>query len=112
MFDYLRSNWFGVLIILVLLSWVVYLVVTKQWDYLRHKAYELIIYAEGAIKGSKKGQERFDYVIKVLYQRVPKWMQFFITEQSLKEKLQEWFDILKDWADNGKVDGSVEKKIV
>ncbi len=106
MLEFMKENWTSILAVLILVGWTIYLVITRKWDYLRAKAYEIILYAENYITGTKRGKERFELVIRTLYSLIPGWLRFIITEQTLREKLQEWFDILKDAMDNGKIDNS------
>ena len=88
-------------------GYALFLAVTKQWAKLRVIGYKLILQAEKAITGTKKGQERFEFVFYKLYNLIPGWLQLFVSEESLLEKLQEWFVELKDYLDNGKIDQSV-----
>ena len=104
--NFILQHWPSILIIAVFLFYVVYLAVNRKWDQLRGIAYRFILQAESVIRGTKKGQERFEFVIDRLYSLIPGWLRFFISEESLREKLQEWFDTIKDYLDNGKIDGS------
>jgi hypothetical protein len=65
-----------------------------------------MLWAEKVITGTKRGQERFELVLKQVYSLIPPWLQFFVTESDLREQLQKWYDCIKDYLDNGKVDNS------
>lgn len=104
--NFIILNWPSILIIAAFLIWIGYLVVNKKWEQLRGTAYRLILQVEKTITGTKRGKERFELVIDRLYSLIPGWLQFFISEKCLREKLQEWFDQIKDYLDNGKIDGS------
>ncbi len=79
-----------------------YFAITRQWDRLRAYALELIVRAEATIKGSKKGQERFEWCVTWLYETViPKPFKFLFPEMLVRKKLQEWFDHLKDYLEDG-----------
>ena len=104
--NFIISNWPSILIIAVFLFWVGLLIVNKKWDELRGTAYRLMLHAEKVITGTKRGQERFETVFKQIYSLIPPWLQFFVLESDLKEKLQKWYNDIKDYMDNGKVDGS------
>jgi len=105
---FLFQNWPSILIIAVFLFWVGYLVVNKKWDQLRGTAYSLILQAEKTITGTKRGQERFEVVFNKIYSLIPPWLQFFVLESDLRKQLQEWYNDIKDYLDNGKIDGSLQ----
>jgi hypothetical protein len=108
---FIISNWQTILLIVIIIGVALYLVITKQWDKLRQYAWRLILEAERTIKGNKKGAERFEQVLLRLYNLfIPAWMQVFVTEDILREKLQQWFDDVKDFLDNGKIDNSLVDK--
>jgi hypothetical protein len=104
--DFLFSNWPSILIIVAFLFWVGYLVVNRKWDQLRSMAYRMILQAEKVITGTKRGQERFELVFERVYSLIPPWLRFFILKSDLREQLQEWYNDIKDYLDNGKMDGS------
>lgn len=106
--EFFMSNWATIIILLAFAAWVVYLVINKKWDQLRGTAYRLILQAEKVIIGTKRGQERFETVFRQLYSLIPPWLQFFILESDLKEQLQKWYNDIKDYLDNGKIDNSIE----
>lgn len=101
--EFILTNWATILIIAVFAGYVIYLAVNKKWEQLRAMGYRLILQAEKAITGTKKGRERFEYVLKQLYTLIPGWLQFFISEESLREKLQEWYESIKDYMEDGKM---------
>lgn len=104
--NFIITNWPTLVIVGAFLIYVGYLVVTKKWAQLRALAYKLILQAEKAITGTAQGQLRFEQVFKQIYSLVPSWLRLFIPEDTLREKLQEWFNDLKDYLDNGKIDKS------
>lgn len=80
---------------------------TKQWTKLREQAYALMLQAERLFSNSE-GKKKFEAVFEVLYyDLLPAWMRMFISPDTIKEKLQEWYDLSKDYLDNGKIDNSV-----
>ncbi|QNU67278.1 hypothetical protein EHE19_001660 [Ruminiclostridium herbifermentans] len=107
MLEFIVSNFSTILLGLAVFFYVFYLVLNKRWEKLRKLAYKFILQAEKEITGTKKGQERFEFVIKELYLLMPKWLQIFITEETLKEKLQEWYNDVKDYLDDGKINNSI-----
>jgi hypothetical protein len=104
--NFILSNWPSILIIAAFLIYTVILVVKGKWEQLRSMGYRMILQAERVITGTKKGQERFETVFAQVYSLIPAWLRFFISEQSLREKLQEWYNHIKDYMDNGTIDNS------
>lgn len=104
--DFLIQNWATILIVAIFLAYIVYLVVNKKWDQLRATAYFLMLKAEKTITGTKRGRERFEVVFRQVYSLIPPWLQFFITESMLKDQLQKWYNYIKDYMDDGKVNQS------
>lgn len=107
MLDFLLKNWLVIVAALALAAYMVYLAVNRRWDKLRKLAYKMIRQAEDVIVGTKKGQERFNLVLDQLYGIIPVWLRLFIPRSLLKEKLQQWFDLIKDGLDDGKINKSV-----
>lgn len=105
--EFLLANWATILILVVTAGYMLYLATTRRWEQLRAGTYKLVLEAEKVITGTKRGQERFEYVFKRLYLLVPTWLQFFVSEELLREKLQAWFIELKDYLDDGKKNQSV-----
>lgn len=105
--EFLTQNGLAILSGLVILVYIVYLLVNRRWTSLRELAYSLIRQAEKAITGSKMGQERFNFVLNQLYNMIPAWLRFFIPRTLLEQKLQEWFDMIKDSLDDGKINDSI-----
>lgn len=95
--NFMINDWPTILIIAAFLIWIGYLLVYKKWDQLRGIAYRLMLQAEKAITGTKKGQERFEAVFKQVYSLIPPWLQFFFPETTVREKLQEWFYDIMDY---------------
>lgn len=106
MLDFIYRNIVVIIVSAFLIWYISHLVLNKKWEQLRATAYKMIIYAEKAITGSKKGKERFELVLEKLYSLVPTWLRFFFDEITLRLKLQEWYDHIKDYLDNGVIDGS------
>jgi len=94
--SFIINNWITILITLAALGYITYLVIHKKWEKLRADAYSLMLKAEILITGTKRGQERFDYVFQKVYSLLPLWIQFIYPPDKLKDKLQEWFEIAKD----------------
>lgn len=103
--EFIINNFISILVIATFVGLVLYLMVNRKWEQLRAMAYWLILQAEKVITGTKRGQERFEAVFEQLYSLVPAWLRFFFPETLVREKLQEWFNHLKDYLSDGKLDG-------
>lgn len=106
--EFLLNNGPAILLCAAALLYVFYLAWNKRWEEIRKLAYKFILQAEKSITGSKRGQERFNFVLTKLYSLIPWWLQFLISEKSLRKKLQSWFNDVKDYLDDGKLNKSVK----
>ena len=59
------------------------------------------------IKGTKKGQERFQAVKQYLFDLIPSWVKVFFPESKIEEMLQNQFDKIKDFLDDGIINNSI-----
>ncbi len=105
--NFIIQQWPSIVIIAAFFFLVGYLVVNRKWAQLRATAYRMILQAEKVITGTKRGQERFELVFDRVYSLIPSWLRFFILENELREQLQKWYNDIKDYLDNGKIDNSV-----
>ncbi len=105
--EFLFTNWPTILIIVAFLVYIVCLAVRGKWNELRGTAYRLMLQAESVIRGTKRGQERFETVFLQVYNLIPAWLRFWFPEDLVREKLQEWFDMIKDYLDDGKINKSI-----
>jgi hypothetical protein len=104
--EFLMENWFVLLIAVTFLGWVIYLVITQQWTKLREQAYALMLSAE-RLYASDEGIKKFEAVFeKLYYNLIPPWLRMFVTPESIREKLQEWYNLAKDYLDDGSVNGT------
>lgn len=107
--EFLANNLLTVAILIVFTAYVLYLAANKKWEQLRAAAYRLMLQAEKTFTGSKRGQEKFEYVFQKVYSLIPFWLQFFFPPGELKELLQEWFNDIKDYLNDSKINGSIYK---
>ena len=77
---------------------LIYAIYTKQWAAVRAAAYSFMLSAERLMK-SRQGSARMDAVFRATWERVPAWIKTFVTEKTLRQKLQEWYDIAKNELD-------------
>lgn len=104
--DFIIQNWNSLVIILVFVVITLILVIRKKWDTLRALAYKFMLAAEMAFS-SGEGKKKFEAVFQIVYDLIPAWFKLFVPEGILRKKLQEWFNLAKDWADDGIINGSI-----
>jgi hypothetical protein len=107
MLEFLTQNWLPLLAVVVVLAYVIYLSVTKQWVKVREFAYKMMLVAERTF-GDDQGRIKFDFVVKVVYNYIPVWLRVFVKEQHLEDLIQEWYETAKDYLDDGEVNNSVK----
>jgi Mg2+ and Co2+ transporter CorA len=99
--EFLAGNWFALLLGVLCLAGIVYLAVTRQWEKLRGIAYALMLQAERVFSDGE-GKKKFDAVFDKLYlDLIPAWLRVFVPPDELRRKLQEWYDLAKDYLDDG-----------
>jgi hypothetical protein len=104
--DFVLSNWLYILIALIFAGYVIYLIATKNWPGLRTLAYGLMLKAE-RLYAEEDGAGKLDAVIAAIYKRWP-LLILIISTESLKKKLQKWYDKAKDKLDDGVINNSIK----
>lgn len=94
------QEWITLIIVLVIVGYALYLTLMKKWVDLREFAYVMMLSAE-RIFNDYQGKEKFEFVFRQVYDLIPVWLQKLIPPESLREKLQEWYDLAKDYLDDG-----------
>jgi hypothetical protein len=108
--DFLMANWFVLLFALAFVGYGIFLIITKQWTKLRMQAYGLMLAAE-RIFADNEGRKKFAAVFEKLYfNLIPPWFRLFVSPDSVKAKLQEWYNIAKDYLDDGNINDSISEK--
>ena len=95
MIDFIISNTYligGALITLMLFFYAIF---TRQWGLLQVTAYKLMLDAE-RLMSTKQGKAKMEIVYAELWRQVPGWLKRFVTEETLREKLQDWYNIAKN----------------
>jgi hypothetical protein len=64
----------------------VYLILTSEK--FRDVVYDLVCEAEETIKGTKKGQERYNYVVDQIHEWLPIWLKPFVTKTIIKKIIE------------------------
>lgn len=75
---------------------------------IRVDAYKLFLKAENGFKGTGKGKQKMEWVVKAINGVIPNWLKMFVSDDMLKELLQTWFDNIKDLLDDGRINKSTE----
>ncbi|MCX7771961.1 MAG: hypothetical protein N2376_02480 [Clostridia bacterium] len=105
--QFIIQNWFGLLILIGALVYLVYITVTHQWTKVREMAYQLMLLAERNYSDSD-GNLKLDFVAALLYKNLPPWMKIFVSEKAIKELIQKWYEMAKDFLDDGIINDSVK----
>jgi hypothetical protein len=103
--EFLIDNWPYLVILLGFLGYVLYLIFTRNWPGLRTFAYMIMLRAEKVYK-SKGGEEKLNLVLDKIYEKYP-LIDLLMDKGTLKQKLQDWYDIAKDQMDDGEQNGSI-----
>lgn len=78
----------------------------KGLDGIRMDVYQFILKAEHMYNESGQGHQKLKWVVQQARGLLPKWLQFFITEDVLLRTIDNWFAGVKDLLDDGKVNNS------
>jgi hypothetical protein len=103
--DFIIQNWTSFVIVIAFLAIIAVLILQKRWGALRALAYRMMLAAEMAFS-SGEGKAKFEAVFLTVYNLIPDWFKIFVPEDLLRRKLQEWFNLAKDWADDGIINDS------
>lgn len=95
MIDFLLANIAPIGSGLVALILIIYALIARQWMVLRSAALSLMLSAE-KLMATEEGKKKMDAVYRDIWRQVPAWLGVFVTEETLREKLQEWYDHAKD----------------
>lgn len=93
--DFILNNIEAVEMILVAIILAVWAIFTRQWGILQIAAYRLMLSAE-RLMATDKGKTKMEAVYAAVWVQVPDWLKKFITEKTLREKLQEWYNLARD----------------
>lgn len=95
-------------ILLVFLG--VFIFAIFEWSKFKKIAYSAILNAKSLAKDMvlKSGKQQEDWVVKKMYQYLPKGLTKFISEDNMRKVVHYLYHKIKDYIDNGKLDNSVE----
>lgn len=102
---FLSENWLIILIIFIVLAYIIYLSVNKRWGKVREFAYRVMLLAERTFSNDD-GQLKFEFVVRIVYKSMPLWLQLFVSKENIKKFIESWYEIAKDFLDDGELNTS------
>lgn len=94
MMDFIMGNMGTIGTGLVAIVLIVYALVTRQWLILRSAALSLMLSAERLLT-TEQGQLKMEWVFREVTALIPGWMRPYLTEDRLREILQDLYDNAK-----------------
>jgi hypothetical protein len=104
--EFLAENWAVISAVAIVVVYLVYLTITKQWTRIREFAYQVMLLAERTF-GDENGKIKFDFVVRIVFKNLPAWLKLFIHEDDIKKLIQTWYDKAKDFLDDGQFNESM-----
>lgn len=103
--DFLWNNRF---IIVLLIAVVLYALM--EWQRFKATAYSLMLQAKRMAKDAilKSGQVQEEWVVRKVYQFLPRRLTILITEQMMRQLVHYMYHKAKDYLDDGKENNSIE----
>jgi len=105
--EFISQNWLLLLALIGGAAVIIYLAITRQWLKVREFAYQAMLLAE-RVFGDQDGKIKFDFVVRIVYKYLPPWLKTFVTEDKLNQLIQQWYDLAKDFLDDGQINSSVK----
>lgn len=104
--EFLAENWAVISAVAIVVVYLVYLTITKQWTRIREFAYQVMLLAERTF-GDENGKIKFDFVVRIVFKNLPAWLKLFIHEDDIKKLIQTWYNKAKDFLDDGQFNESM-----
>lgn len=102
--------WIIITVAVVVLMTIVAMAVTyfksRSLEDIRTDVYQLILEAEHIYEESGSGKQKMKWVVSQARKLLPQWAQALISEDTLMNIIQIWFDGVKDLLDDGKMNNS------
>lgn len=99
-----------VIMAMVAIGTTVYLYIRDNTiEGIREDAYLLFLKAEHMFTESNSGQKKMKWVLTQIYNIMPAWARFFVSESTLEYIVQMWFNAVKDLLDDGKYNKSTKE---
>lgn len=106
MIDFILSNFEAVAGLIFAIVLVVYAIYTRQWNLVKLAAYKFMFSAE-RLMATDPGKAKMKEVYKEIWIMLPNWFKLFVKEETLREKLQEWYELAKDYMSDGTASKSI-----
>lgn len=95
MTEYIMNNLSDIITMLISVIVAIWAVSKGKWELLKVVAFKFMFSAE-RLMATKEGTARMDAVYAAVWNRIPKWLKRFVSEKTLREKLQDWYNIAKN----------------
>lgn len=93
-------------VILTIIAMTVTYLKNRSIEDIRADVYQLILKAEHIYEESGSGKQKMKWVVSQARKLLPQWAQALISEETLMNIIQIWFDGVKDLLDDGKMNDS------
>ena len=97
----------GIVLTIVILAIVIRALQAFGLSRCRGIVYKAFVTAENHFE---QGNDKFEYVISVAKNAIPKPLNLIITDKVIRRTIQLWFDICKDLLDDGRVNNTKNYK--
>ena len=94
MTEFVFDNIENIVLAIAALATLFRAIYTGQWAKVKAAAYSFMFLAAD-IMSTEEGKKKMDWVFAEVWQQLPRWLKSFITEESLREKLQHWYNLAK-----------------
>ena len=95
MIDFIMLNFEAVAGVILAICIIVYALITRQWSILQVAALRLMLNME-RIMATSEGQAKMEMVYATMWKKLPGWMKRFVSEKTMRQKLQDWYNLAKN----------------
>lgn len=108
MSEILKNVWEFRFIIVIAIAILLYALL--EWQKFKTTAYALMLQAKRLAKDAvlKSGQQQEEWVVRKVYQILPKAWTIFISEETMRKIVHWLYEKAKDYLDDGVLNGSIE----
>lgn len=102
--------WLIIVVLIIIALTIIMMAVTyfkgRSLEEIRNDVYQLILKAEHMYEESGSGKQKMKWVVSQARKLLPKLAQALISEDTIMNIIQAWFDGVKDLLDDGKMNHS------
>jgi len=95
MTEFIMNNLGDIITMIVSVIVAIWAISKGKWELLKAVAFKFMFSAE-RLMATKEGKAKMDAVYAAVWARIPKWLKRFVSEKTLREKLQDWYNIAKN----------------